>query len=72
MPARKSAGATFSHYLTTLRITNAKKMLTATDTSINDISMQTGFNDYFYFLKTFKKYTGNTPGEYRNGYYDKQ
>ena len=69
---KKSAGTTFSHYLTSLRITNAKKMLTATDTSINDISMQTGFNDYFYFLKTFKKYTGNTPSEYRNAYYDKR
>ncbi len=69
---KKSAGTTFSHYLTTLRITNAKKLLTATDASINDISMQTGFNDYFYFLKTFKKYTGNTPSEYRNAYYDKQ
>lgn len=69
---KKSAGTTFSHYLTSLRITNAKKMLTATDTSINDISMQTGFNDYFYFLKTFKKYTGNTPSEYRNAYYDKK
>ncbi|MCI9190960.1 MAG: AraC family transcriptional regulator [Lachnospiraceae bacterium] len=39
---------------------------------INDISIQTGFNDYFYFLKTCKKYTGNTPGEYRSAYYDKQ
>lgn len=69
---KKSAGTTFSRYLTDLRITNAKKMLTATDTSINDISVQTGFNDYFYFLKTFKKYTGSTPSEYRNAYYQKQ
>lgn len=67
---KKAAGTTFSHYLTNLRITNAKKMLTTTDISINEISMKTGFNDYFYFLKTFKKYTGHTPSEYRNSCYE--
>ena len=63
---KKSAGTTFSHYLTNLRITQAKKLLTTTNISINEISLQSGFNDYFYFLKTFKKYTGKTPSEYRN------
>lgn len=63
---KKSAGTTFSHYLTNLRITQAKKLLTTTNTSINEISLQAGFNDYFYFLKTFKKYTGLTPSQYRN------
>nr|WP_302594546.1 helix-turn-helix domain-containing protein [uncultured Acetatifactor sp.] len=68
---KKSAGTTFSHYLTNLRITNAKKLLTTTDISINEISLKTGFNDYFYFLKTFKKYTGHTPSEYRNLSYER-
>lgn len=62
---KKSTGTTFSRYLTDLRINHAKKLLETTNTSINDISQQTGFNDYFYFLKTFKKYTGKTPSEYR-------
>lgn len=63
---KKATGSTFSHYLTNLRIDHAKKLLSTTDISINDISLQAGFNDYFYFLKTFKKYTGKTPSEYRN------
>lgn len=63
---KKTAGTTFSHYLTSLRISNAEKLLTTTDVSISEISLQTGFNDYFYFLKTFKKCTGHTPSEYRN------
>lgn len=63
---KKSAGTTFSQYLVNLRITQAKKLLTTTNFSINEISLQSGFNDYFYFLKTFKKYTGETPSEYRN------
>ncbi len=66
---KKSAGTTFSHYLTNQRITQAKKLLTTTDISINEVSLKTGFNDYFYFLKTFKKYTGHTPSEYRTTYY---
>ena len=62
---KKCSGSTFSHYLTNLRISNAKKLITTTNTSINEIATQTGFNDYFYFLKTFKKMTGKTPSEYR-------
>ncbi|MCR5770072.1 MAG: response regulator [Butyrivibrio sp.] len=62
---KKCSGSTFSHYLTNLRISNAKKLITTTNTSINEIASQTGFNDYFYFLKTFKKFTGKTPSEYR-------
>lgn len=62
---KKSTGTTFSRYLTDLRINHAKKLLDTTNISINDISQQAGFNDYFYFLKTFKKYTGQTPSEYR-------
>lgn len=27
-----------------------------------------GFNDYFYFLKTFKRVTGLTPKQYKHGY----
>lgn len=63
---KKTTGTTFSHYLTNLRIDTAKKLLTTTNSSINDVSIQAGFNDYFYFLKTFKKYTGKTPSEFRN------
>lgn len=63
---KKTTGSTFSHYLTNLRISNAQKQLLSTNASINEIATQSGFNDYFYFLKTFKKYTGKTPSEYRN------
>ena len=63
---KKTTGTTFSHYLTNLRIDTAKKLLTTTNNSINDVSIQAGFNDYFYFLKTFKMYTGKTPSEFRN------
>jgi two-component system response regulator YesN len=63
---KKATGTTFTKYLTDLRIKNAQNLLLQTTDSINEISLKTGFNDYFYFLKIFKKYTGKTPSEYRN------
>jgi Response regulator containing CheY-like receiver domain and AraC-type DNA-binding domain len=62
---KKETGITLTHYITNLRISEAKKQLTTTDTPISDISIYVGFNDYFYFLKTFKKVTGKTPSQYR-------
>lgn len=40
-------------------------MLLSGDLSIGEIGTALGFNDYFYFLKTFKRITGMTPKQYR-------
>lgn len=37
--------------------------------TISDIAVASGFNDYFYFLKTFKRITGVTPKQYRQNKY---
>lgn len=63
---KKTTGTTFTQHITDLRIKNAEKLLLTTEDSINDISIQSGFNDYFYFLKIFKKHTGKTPSEFRS------
>ncbi|HJC23679.1 MAG TPA: response regulator [Candidatus Eisenbergiella merdavium] len=62
---KKETGVTFTHYITDLRITEAKKLLRTTRHPISDIAPNVGFNDYFYFLKTFKRVTGRTPSQYR-------
>lgn len=62
---KKETGVTFTHYITDLRITEAKKQLRTTQQPISDIASNVGFNDYFYFLKTFKRVTGKTPSQYR-------
>jgi len=62
---KKETGTTFSKYLTDLRITKAKQLLQQSSLSISDVAMKTGFNDYFYFLRIFKKITGQTPSQYR-------
>ena len=35
--------------------------------TLSDIAIEVGFNDTFYFIRTFKKFTGLTPGQYREG-----
>ena len=61
---KKESGSTYTKYLTNMRIEKAKELLTSTNMTLNEISDSVGFNDYFYFLKTFKKFTGVTPGKY--------
>lgn len=61
---KRETGETFTNYLTKLRIDRAKELLLTTDMSISEICTASGFNDYFYFIKTFKKITGTTPGKF--------
>ncbi|MCT4544004.1 MAG: response regulator [Vallitalea sp.] len=62
---KKETGTTYVKYLTKLRIEKAKELLKDTDMSINDVCINSGFNDYFYFIKKFKKYTDMAPSYYR-------
>jgi two-component system response regulator YesN len=55
----------FSAYLLNQRMKYAMKMLKTTNLKINEISSQSGFNDYHYFAKTFKKLNGLSPADYR-------
>lgn len=52
-------------FLIRYRITCAYYMLASTDKTITEIAESCGFEDPSYFFRTFKKYTGMTPGEYR-------
>ena len=47
------------------RIEEACLQLAATDDSITEIAYRNGFNDLSYFIRTFKKYKGMTPGKYK-------
>ena len=52
-------------YILCKRIQRAKELLTTTDASIFEISNSVGYEDQFYFCKIFKKYTNQSPIEYR-------
>ncbi|GKX30742.1 hypothetical protein SH1V18_32220 [Vallitalea longa] len=62
---RKEIKKTFTQYLTSLRMSDACELLKETEYTINEIADKIGYNDYFYFAKIFKKFTGKTPGNYR-------
>lgn len=49
------------------RLNIAKKLLKDPTISIADISARTGLPDQSYFSRFFKKKTGQTPSEFRNG-----
>lgn len=49
------------------RIERAKSMLSFTDHSLRDIAQLTGFQNEYYFSRSFRSRVGMTPGEYRRG-----
>ncbi|MDO4622569.1 MAG: AraC family transcriptional regulator [Eubacteriales bacterium] len=55
-------------YLNYQRIEHACYELNVSDASVTDIAYACGFNDLSYFIKTFRKYKGVTPGRYADSY----
>ena len=52
-------------YVNMQRIEYACYALSTTDDPITSIALSCGFNDLSYFIRTFKRYKGITPGQYR-------
>ncbi|UKS28118.1 AraC family transcriptional regulator [Paenibacillus sp. HWE-109] len=52
-------------YLIKCRIDKAKRLLTGTTLSVQDISLQVGYPNSNYFNLLFKKTTGESPGKFR-------
>lgn len=55
-------------YLISYRISVAAKLLSSTDMSVGDISLEVGFRQMSHFGKYFKEKTGCTPKEYRKSH----
>ena len=55
-------------YLIQLRINLAAAMLRDTGLPITEVRQRVGFNDDSHFRRTFRKYLGMAPGEYRHEY----
>ncbi len=51
-------------YLNYQRIEHACYALGSTEESVTEVAYGCGFNDLSYFIKTFRKYKGVTPGQY--------
>lgn len=62
---KKLTGMSPAKYINDLRLSKACQMIITTNCSINQIAQETGFNDQFYFTKTFKAKYGVAPTSYR-------
>lgn len=58
-------GKNFTQYLSELRIEKAKELLKETKLTVKEIGFRVGFNNIQTFMRTFKKYEGITPGQFR-------
>lgn len=63
---RKSTGITLTSFINKSRIDISKLLLSDSNISIKEIAFSCGFNDEKYYMKTFRKYEGITPMQYRN------
>lgn len=59
-----------SDYIRNLRMRRAKEMLADTKKSVEQIAGEVGYEDANFFIRTFKRYEGVTPGKYRKGLAD--
>jgi AraC-like DNA-binding protein len=69
---KNMAGLTFVEYLQKKRVEWSMKLLTETETNIEEIAATAGFASVNTFFRVFKKYAGVTPGAYREIAREKQ
>ena len=62
----RETGQSFFDLLGSLRICRAKDLLSDASMRIQDVAEATGFSDVAHFSRSFKRFAGCTPGEYRN------
>lgn len=62
---KKITNETFSSYLNNLRLKEAYRLLLTTDDAIAEIAELSGYRDYYYFNKAFKKKFGVSPRQCR-------
>lgn len=63
---KQEFGITPVDFINYERVKRAKQIMSEQPASIRDVSLTAGFSDTNYFIRTFRKVEGITPGEYRN------
>ncbi|MFD0959685.1 helix-turn-helix domain-containing protein [Paenibacillus chungangensis] len=62
---KERLGISLHDYITKLRISCVKKLLQTAELTLNDIAEQTGYTNANTLIRSFKKYEGITPGQYK-------
>ena len=64
---KKETGTTIHACLTEIRMEQAKRLLTQSDMPIYEVGERSGYPNLRNFFTVFKRCTGCTPGQYREG-----
>ncbi|NLN62911.1 MAG: helix-turn-helix transcriptional regulator [Myxococcales bacterium] len=62
---KQATGMSYLTYLRTIRIEHAKKLLATTTLTLEQIGQSCGFHSQHHLIRSFKRVTGLTPGNYR-------
>ena len=62
---KTATGATLIEYLQNLRVEEAKRLLESGQMPVDEISIESGYDDPSFFRSLFKRRTGLTPSQYR-------
>ena len=63
---KKFTGKTPVAYVMERKIEFAKRLLVSGNETVKAIAKEIGFDDEYYFMKVFKRYTNMTPKNFRN------
>lgn len=64
---KNTFGVTPHRFLTLRRLTVASRLFQESDVDVHDVCRMVGFSDVASFSKLFKRHTGMSPGQYRDG-----
>lgn len=64
---KKNTGMTIGQYIVEVRVEHAKRLMKNPQLKFYQVSSQVGYSDPNYFAKIFKKKTGVSPSEYKEG-----
>ena len=62
---KKETGSSILQYITAQRIALSMEYLRETDLPVTEVALNSGFDNYSYFNRIFKRFTGETPSRYR-------
>lgn len=63
---KNCTGTNISSFISTLKLTYAKKLLSSTTLSVTEIAIRLGYSQASGFIRKFRQAEGISPGEYRN------
>ncbi|WP_379359542.1 MULTISPECIES: helix-turn-helix domain-containing protein [unclassified Paenibacillus] len=63
---KELTGRTVTEYVTAVRLDKADHLLRSTGLSVTEVAVESGFNDIYYFSRTFKKHKKVPPSKFRD------